>query len=541
MATPSQRTNSFLSVRTIGISGPAVSAGNTVNLVRLAVSHAIRKQKEQAERLAYGMRKETICKIMHKRTLCILLFFLALFLSALAALTAYTLKDEPLTPMAQKALHYQPSPVPPEKNAFVGIAGMDAPTGDDFIALGVANIHANQFSGAPQKEGSAQKLAFSVPQYTYSCMEEITANCLAEIQAEAHNIQKLLAENDEIIKRYLHIQTMPEFSHSFAKTLKYGSAHFVPGYTNLMNASRLLSAKAVLDIQNDRLEEGLDFIEKDLNFYRGILASRDIDLLDTMIAIQQIRRYANLLILLCNEGKLSHRMDKMRALLAPLDAPRNIFANARWFEHAITAQSLFRNLEAELEKSSEVQMIMDFETGEIRKKTFFDQLKLMLFTKPNMTLNLYNEFSRLEIDTLNALATQELPAQRDVLWENEIRPRICTIPEGYLFCRHWKNYLGETLAAIAFPNYVHYLLRIHDLDARLRLFRAQLEFAQAAETAPKTETPEAILARLGPETFNPYTGQPFEWNPETGTIAFMPAGDKIPKPVEIRLLRHRLE
>jgi hypothetical protein len=30
------------------------------------------------------------------------------------------------------------------------------------------------------------------------------------------------------------------------------------------------------------------------------------------------------------------------------------------------------------------------------------------------------------------------------------------------------------------------------------------------------------LATLGPETFNPYTEQPFEWNPEKGSIGFQP-------------------
>jgi hypothetical protein len=219
---------------------------------------------------------------MKKKIIRTLLFFLALFLITLAVLIVYILKDDPLSPMAQKALHYQPSLVPPEKNAFVGIAGLEAPAGSDFIRVGEENIRANL-----DIKGAVQKLEFSVPQYTYSCREKITENCLAEIQAEAHNIQKLLAENDEIIKRYLHIQTMPEFSHSIAKKLKYGSAYFVPRYIHLMNSSRLLSAKAVLDIQNGRLDEGLDFIEKDLNFYRGILASRDIDLIDMMIAAQQ--------------------------------------------------------------------------------------------------------------------------------------------------------------------------------------------------------------------------------------------------------------
>ncbi|MDR3158483.1 MAG: hypothetical protein LBU11_05635 [Zoogloeaceae bacterium] len=459
---------------------------------------------------------------MKRKTVRTLLLFLALFLIALAALVAYTLKDDPLNPMAEKALHYQPSSVPPEKNAFVGIAGLDAPAGSDFIAAGEKNIRANL---SPQKGSAAQK--------RYSCEQEITENCLVEIRAEAQNIQRLLAENGELIQRYLHIQAMPEFSHSFAKMLKPGTVQFSLNYGKFLNLSRLLSAKAVLDIQNGRIEEGLGFIEKDMNFYRGILASQDINLLDMMIAIRQIQRYANLLILLFNEERFSRQTDRMRALLKPLDTPEKTFANALWIEQAFMTQLLFRGLITDLEKPPE--MMVDFKTGRIRENTYLDRLKFMLFVKPNMSLNLYNEFSRVEIDTINALTTEVLPAQPGALWENEVRPRVCIVPKDYFFCRHWKNYLGEFLVYISFSDNVRYLFRIHDVDARLRLFRARLEFARAAKNAPKAETPEAILARLGPETFNPYTGQPFEWNPETGMIGFMPAGDENPKRVEVRL------
>ncbi|MDR3158484.1 MAG: hypothetical protein LBU11_05640 [Zoogloeaceae bacterium] len=458
---------------------------------------------------------------MQKRTVHILLFFLALFL----ALVAYILKDEPLSPAAEKALHYQPSPVPPERNAFVGIAGLEAPAGGDFISAGKENIRVNLVD----TEGAAQKLI--VPQYTDSCAKEITENCLVEIRADAQNIQSLLAENSELILRYLRLQAMPEFSHSFAKTLRYGTMDFFPRYGNLLNLSRILSARAVLDIQNGRIEEGLGFIERDMNFYRGILASKDINLLDMMIAAATIRQHANLLMLLLQEGRLSGQTDRVRALLRPLDAPRETFTNALWRERVYMIQS-FREMSANLKKLTGT---IDLDTGETQEGTYFDQLKFMLLFKPNMSLNLLDEIFTVEADIINALAIDALPAQRDVLWEKEIRSRVCAIPKDYSYCRHWKNYVGEVLVTIAQPDHVQYLLRIHDLDARLRLFRARLEFARAAKNAPKAEAPEAILARLGPETFNPYTGKPFERNPETGMIGFMPAADKTPKRVEVRL------
>jgi hypothetical protein len=463
---------------------------------------------------------------MKKKIIYSLLFVLALFFIALAALVAYVLQDEPLSPMAEKVLHYQPTPVLPERNAFVGIAGLDAPAGSDFIQVGVENIRrANQDfqrSGVyvPPRENApqpVQKLEFSIAPYTYSCSKEMSENCLEEIEAKAQDIQKLLEENDELIARYLRIQAMPEFSNIIP-----GTVEFSLPYRGLMNLSRLLSAKAVLDIQNGHLQEGLDFLEKDLDFYRNILASREVGIIDIMVAVRQIQRYANLLLLLARQEKLRNHADRIRRLLMPLDTPKETFLRALWREEVFISQGLYHLGE-----------YMDIAPA---KGTYLDQLIALFFFKKNMSLNLNSEFWIVErrlIDTMTPLQLHEM--RKGSWWENEIRPRVCTIPKDYLFCRHITNFAGEIIVMIAQPDHVHYLLQIHDIDARLRLFRAQLEFVEAAKNAPKAEAPEAILARLGPETFNPYTGQPFEWDSETETLGFMPAADKDPTRVEVRL------
>jgi hypothetical protein len=471
---------------------------------------------------------------MKPKTIWSLLFLLALFLVALAALVAYVLQDEPLHPTAAQALRYRPSPVPPEENAYVGFAGLDAPAGSDFIQVGAENIRRGNLGLPPDastlpEEEIAPKLKFSISKYAHSCERNITENCLEEIWAAAQNIQKLLEENDALIKRYLRIQAMPVFANTSRR-------EFFPSYVLALNLSQLLSAKAVLDIQDGRLEEGLDFIEKDMNFYRGILASKDLNLLDAMIAVVPVRRHASLLALLYQEGRLSGQTDRVRALLTPLEDPKNIFTNAMWRERVFVIQGFDAMMHFSPQKLIETT---DTNTGETQEGTYFDQLKLMLLFRPNMTLNLLDEISSLETETLNGMAIDALPAQRDVLWKNEIRPRVCTIPEDYFYCRHWKNFMGEIPAIIEHSDVVRYLLKIHDVDAHLRLLRAQLEFALATENAPETETPEAILARLGPETFNPYTGQAFEWDPETGRIGFMPAADITPEWVSVRLFSRR--
>jgi hypothetical protein len=464
---------------------------------------------------------------MKKKIVRSLLLVLTLFLIALTALAAYVLQDEPLRPTAEQALHYQPSPVPPERNAYVGFAGLEAPAGSDFIQVGVENIRrANQrFQVSAQtapEENTAQKLAFSTARNTYSCNEEMSENCLEEIEAEAQHIQTLLEENDELIARYLRIQAMPEFSNNST------GSYFAPSYGTALELSWLLSAKAVLDIQNGRLKEGLDFIERDMNFYRSILAAKDIALFDTKMVAVPIRQQANLLARLYQEGRLSGQTDRVRALMKPLEAPDKTFTNALWRERVFAIQRMNA-------RPKTLAEMTDIGTGHTPGASYLDQLKGTLLFKPNMSLNLLDEIFTLETDTINAMTAEALSSQRNVLWKDKIRPRVCTIPKDDLFCRHWKNFVGEMLVTRLYPDHVRPLLRIHDLDARFRLFRAQLEFVEAAKNAPETEAPEVILARLGPETFNPYTGQPFEWDPETASIGFMPAADKPSEWVSVRL------
>ncbi|MDR1350528.1 MAG: hypothetical protein LBJ59_07105 [Zoogloeaceae bacterium] len=103
-----------------------------------------------------------------------------------------------------------------------------------------------------------------------------------------------------------------------------------------------------------------------------------------------------------------------------------------------------------------------------------------------------------------------------------------------LFCKHPGNYIGEVLVLMGRPDYTDYLLRIYDADALLRLVRAQLEYKLAAKQANADSL--VILARLPPETFNPYTDKPFDWDTECGVLWFKPGSDRDKdKPVEIRL------
>jgi hypothetical protein len=455
---------------------------------------------------------------MKKITLIVLTLLIVL-----VALSAYFLRDEPLTPLAEKALHYQAAPVPAEQNAFVGLAGFTAPAGSDFIQAGKDAIRDGSL--VREAKPDEQKLAFSANRYSYSCAREIAENCLNEIRSDAENIQKLLQENHELVQRYLKVQEMPVYSYTdMSKTQIYLSIH----YHEAINISRLLSAKAVLDIKNGNIAQGLNWIKQDLDFQRRILAAKDTILVEQVIAVAQVRRYAVLLSLLISENDLSGQEASLRALLAPLDSPKEYFKNAMWGEQVLISNTILNArpndlLEQFCDDQCEEQGYLE------RLSTYF---KRDFLYKPSMTLNLMLEVWAHEMEIVNATPPSRLPSVN--ARQKALERAGCTNVK-YLFCKSPKNFLGEVLVLMSNSvNYTDYLLSIYDTDAYLHLVRTQMEYKLAARQADAD--PAKILATLPPETFNPYTDAPFDWDGARGVIGFQPAASREKdKRVEIRL------
>jgi hypothetical protein len=459
-----------------------------------------------------------------KKIVLIVLGVLLLVLLVLAALIAYIRQDEPLTPLAAQALNYQLVPVSTEQNAFVGVAGFNAPAGSDFIRAGEEIIW--QANSGQVAQPDAPRLAFSVKEYNYSCARDFTENCLNEIRADAGNIQKLLKDNQELVQRYLKIHEMPVFSNSlpFVSLEK----ELPVNYFDIGYVSKLLSARTILDIGNGDVDEGLSWIRRDMAFYRQIYAAKDANMLDKMIAIASIRRYAILLSLLIEEDGLSGQDEILRSLLVPLDAPREHFREAAWREHVIMVQWLPKIMK-KCEDWNYPNPLNKEQSFGVKLTGYLLQY---FFYKQNMTSNLMSELFHNEMEILDATPNHRLLSDSGTIDERVLQRSGCGT--GAFLCKYLKNFTGEVLAQIAQANNVSYLLRTYDADALLRLVRAQLEYKLAAKQMDAE--PTKILATLPPETFNPYTGKPFDFNAERGVIGFQPANKRDKdKRVEIRL------
>jgi hypothetical protein len=453
------------------------------------------------------------------------LLTLATLILALVVPCALWLQDEPLSSEAKKMLHYRPPAVPPESNAFVALLGLNAPAGSAVLQAGEARIRQATESKSPP--ASAGNITL---RYTYSCIKKANDHCLDEILSDAPNICRLLAENRELLERYRYIQTLPVFSNSLTSHPLLGFAS--ADYVGLGNLSRLLSAQAILDIRAGKVDAGLDFITSDIAFYRRILTATEAGVVDKMMAVAHIRQHLILLGLLLERDMLREKTWlPLRDLLTPLENPYAYFLTADWQEHVFILQGMAHNMSrSPAELYSRVDLDGKKETQDFARIAW-SYFMHAFFYKPNMTLNLESEFHTHEIALLREIPLSRLTSANPY---QQIRARICTQPEDSFICKHRRNHIGEVLVGTSPPNHADYLLRIHDLDAYIRLMRALLEYKQAAEK-PGAD-PAKILPTLGTETFNPYTEKPFEWNPEQQTLSFHPGHSRdSDQPVSVRL------
>jgi hypothetical protein len=138
-----------------------------------------------------------------------------------------------------------------------------------------------------------------------------------------------------------------------------------------------------------------------------------------------------------------------------------------------------------------------------------------LLFKPNATVNLCAKlFSGL-------LTLANSPPSKFVVLQKALQREIRTQSEPSI--RWIYNPIGRQLVSLAVPPYPEYVTRVFDLGAYANLVRAQLELRLAA-VAPG-QVPQ-FLATAGPETQNPYTKLPFQWNASDNSLSFDPMSSR---------------
>jgi hypothetical protein len=411
------------------------------------------------------------------------------------------LPDEEPTPEV-RAL--RESPAPGEGNAFAALLGFDAAADRDFVEEGrerferIRGLSPRKAEAVTLDRRKRAGLKFSGDVIT--CGNAMgSRECVELALANARHLRESVANNPVLLQRYQALRQMPI----------YQSEHCAAAsYRELVDSSRLSGALAALDVAEGRVGCGLADFAEDFAFYRRVLASKNLCLLDSFVAVAMMRTQLKYLSGLIERDDYfsGEYAAKAREILAPVFDPARTFATAMRGE----AREMMGFWD-------------DFPDADVEKD--FHPLMWMCCYRKQMTLNLNisiyaqiaenalalpPEWVRTEHGGIGAVSKTARPV---FYWRGKLPEQ----PFRFFF---WKNVIGEILVSAGRPGFSVYLLRFYDNAVYQHYVRAQLEYRLAQKGGGN---PEELLQSLGRETFDPYTGKPFAWDGKTGKLRFEPA------------------
>lgn len=231
-------------------------------------------------------------------------------------------RDGKLLPKVQEqfTLIIPKTNIAPEHNAFIAMAGFNVDTPEQMFPDGFKAIEV--FIKKTQETPYEYNMPFVLPGnnqlsalYKSPCDAQTNnINCLPEIKGQSSHIRQLLEEQQGYINNYLALQKYSQFAH----ILPYNINSSVP-YQYINSISQLLTAQAILDIQNGQIDKGMRFLINDITFYRHMLASKQKTLEDNSIFITTLTNHYFVLDRLLHSGiQLKPYLAELEPLLAPL-------------------------------------------------------------------------------------------------------------------------------------------------------------------------------------------------------------------------------
>lgn len=385
------------------------------------------------------------------------------------------------------------SPIVADKdNAFIGICGLAEVEYGDVVAAGRKFL----------QDGPAEKTGYNSELFDFSyenpCDKFDNENCLDQILTDASTIEDKFNKNSFLLARYREVRGMPVFVNNST------SSDYSSRFTVMRGLSKLVWAKALLDIKRDGQSDGWEAIEEEINFTKKIYYSNQLDMIDLMIVLASVANNLHALkAIIYDDGiDISGHEDRLRTMLEfKRDTPA-------------VADALRRS------KVSMIQLI--YQNGD----RLFGQDASVLMTlvyKRNATCNSMATYFDQQIHLTEAAPLLNFPAyyKEMVVKSNEgfelsygYGPRIKKLYDRYgLF--FFKNWMGEIVSEASIPMFSSYLTRGQDEIVYSRLLRARLELRLMAD---RPDDLSEALGRLGPETYNPYTGAPFNWDKEKSIL-----------------------
>lgn len=381
-------------------------------------------------------------------------------------------------------------------NGYIHVLGLAAAPDTDPVALGsVRNNHIEAFTPATSGgyfpalpgEDTDYKAARSpaVVALADACSE--AAACAEALHAHPGSVAQWLAGEQWLLDRYRRMLA----TEGWREPVPTNVGAPLAGYQHVMETQKL----HLLSVRQHAIagDAGAvrDLLERDLVFWRQVLASSDL-LVSKMIAAAGVRRNFAL-------GNLALR--ELPADLVDVAVPPS------WRQPVTVAErSLARALGGEWHATGgALRMAMSPAALTADSGLQLGERLLRPLFQPQATLNAFA--ARMAgLGRLSELPYPEIGPALDGLAE----ARDDASPSYRLY-----NPVGAILDSIAAPAYTHYVARLADLEGQRRatLLAATLRIGGTPREAAADALRDAPLRR-------PHDGAPFEWDAASGSIVF---------------------
>lgn len=439
-------------------------------------------------------------------------------LGLFAAAFVVNSRDEPLTSEVQALLQLPSQPQPSDDNIYLALLGFDAPAGASVIAVGEARIeHYNRSldgvlrDPSPARVASLRaegphRLAFSGD---LSFLHPLDGSVWSEAAEHAREIEKLLADNSELYRRYLELLPMRGY-YEGARPSEFAPFPGAPGEVRkLFLAAIALHLRSVFAPERER---ALADLEADVQLWQAVLTAKGALPSKTLSIACLQSDYLLLADLLADRHALPGGLPAADFLVPVFDLRDFDIGSAFAAEFRMTASVLTRSDDLSPTEPSAEGRPHGGSHGWLSRA---ENRITGHFFKINATENLFARQTARQM-----LAAADPGKFRDSTRDGWLleEQSVWTLPLSY-------NPVGKVLAAVATPAYDNYPRRAWDAAALQRLVRLAYEIRRQQVDAAAIPS---FLEGHPEWSHHPADGRPFLWSPAFGelrvqTVAQYPA------------------
>jgi hypothetical protein len=417
----------------------------------------------------------------------------SLLLLVFGILVGINAVDEDLSPESLKLLGEATSAIKDEDNAYFALWGMTAAEGADPHAVGkrtAAKLAARQAGPDPvvpvEAYGDEIRKLKASPAIGKLC-DWAKEGCYAKLAAAVDRADALAQENGTLLARYAALGRYKGYSDTTPPNVLTP----LPPLLDVTTMATLDLLLAIAEVKRGDAAAGMKRIGSGVSTARALIASSG-QLLPRMVFANVLHRHAIVVAGLAAEypEAVAAERERLGLWLAPLTPAERSLVPTFGYEFA-GMHTLF----AELVRQPRLWAVF----GE---QSSIPEWLRMRFVQPNATSNLLAGMMS-EEQRLAGLPADKLAGELPGLEQGRAAQKASL--ESFSL----RNPAGRVLASDAAMDMAGYVLRMHDLDAHLRLV------ALAVEIRARKLEPQAIagfVASASAPAVDPYTGKPFQWD-----------------------------